>query len=62
MSEYKYEPHSWRKPKRYPWLVCQHCGLVALKNHLTEWAIGKGCNYKDAVGHKNAVEKYTKLF
>lgn len=39
MSEYKHEAHSWRKPKRYPWMVCQNCGLVALKNPLTEWAI-----------------------
>ena len=62
MADYKHEAHSWRKPKRYPWMVCQNCGLVALKNPLTEWAINKGCNYKEASGYSDAIKKHTRLF
>lgn len=37
-------PHSLEKRfKKLPWLVCRHCGLVALKNQATADALRVGC-------------------
>lgn len=41
---YKYEPHAFYKRKFLPWLICAHCGLIALNNAFTRWAIEKGCD------------------
>lgn len=41
---YTYEPHSFKKRKGIPWLVCQHCGLVCVRNSFTAWAVKVGCN------------------
>jgi hypothetical protein len=45
---YKNEPHNFNyhltgTAYRY----CVHCGLVAMRNELSQWAIKQGCNYKD---------------
>jgi hypothetical protein len=41
---YKFEAHKPRQlTKRIPWLVCQYCGLVYLKNNVSRWCISKGC-------------------
>lgn len=44
---YKMEPHHPVKWKGIPWVVCQKCGLVYLRNPLTEWSIKHGCNSSD---------------
>lgn len=45
---YKMEPHSFTKlSKSFPWLYCKHCGLVSLRNELTEWCRRMGCNASD---------------
>ena len=50
MSKFEYEPHTLSKMyKAIPWLVCRYCGLVYLKNAPTQWAIRKGCNWRDAL-------------
>lgn len=36
-------PHHPRKLGRLSWLVCRFCGLVYLRNAVTEAAIRKGC-------------------
>lgn len=38
-------PHDMRplRAKRFPWLVCQHCGLVSLRNDATRKALKVGC-------------------
>ena len=59
MTPYKAEPHNFKKPKRLPWLVCQHCGLVRLNNRLTEWAVQKGCNFNDHPDRQSAIIKFT---
>ena len=40
---YKYESHTPTRIKGIPWTLCKHCGLVYLKNSLTQWCIAKGC-------------------
>ncbi len=44
---YKMEPHHFAVVKRIPWLRCKSCGLVTLRNALTEWATRMGCNASD---------------
>lgn len=40
--------HRWYAPKRLPWFrFCIVCGLLALKNAVTEKAIKKGCCRED---------------
>jgi len=34
--------------------VCINCGLVRLKNLLTEWAIARGCDYDEHPGWAEA--------
>ena len=48
--KYSYESHSTQKIKGMPWLYCKHCGLVFLRNKLTNWCAKMGCNYSY---HKN---------
>jgi hypothetical protein len=40
----KRPPHVTRKFKAIPWLVCRFCGLVFLRNALTEHHIRLGCD------------------
>lgn len=42
---YKFEPHSAKMIKRIPWPICQHCGLMFLKNKISRWCIKTGCNH-----------------
>jgi len=56
---YTYEGHAPKKKKGMPWLVCQHCGLVYLKNEFTAWAIRMGCNANDHSGYAAARQKFT---
>ena len=42
---YTYEAHKPVTSKAFPWLRCQHCGLLFLKNTATKKAIKAGCNY-----------------
>ena len=42
--------------------VCSGCGLVALNNDFTRWAISKGCMNHLHPDFKNAYRRYTKLF
>ena len=54
---YKHEPHNLKPMKRFPWLVCQKCGLVTLRNSITEWCLRMGCNAGDHSGYKAALAK-----
>jgi hypothetical protein len=41
---YSFEAHTPTKLKGTPWLYCKHCGLVYLRNYITQWCIKMGCN------------------
>jgi hypothetical protein len=43
---YSFEAHSPTKLKNTPWLYCKYCGLVYLRNPITNWCIKMGCNYR----------------
>ncbi|MCI0558693.1 MAG: hypothetical protein MN733_09370 [Nitrososphaera sp.] len=43
---YKFEPHNM-KGKISSWTYCNRCGLIALRNFFSDWAIRMGCNNED---------------
>lgn len=60
MSKY----HEWvNMPARkisstYPWAICDKCGLVRLKNKISQWAARQECgNYK----HLPEFQRFLKL-
>lgn len=44
---YKLEPHAFVPAKKLAWLRCKKCGLLTLRNQLTEWCERMGCNASD---------------
>ena len=56
---YVYEPHSFTS-KAYHWWMCSKCGLLRLKNGLTEWSVEKGCKADLHPAFKSVVRMYTK--
>lgn len=53
---YKYKPHNF-KGKINNKSYCIHCGLVALNNDFTRWAIDKGCMNELHPSYKNQRKK-----
>jgi len=49
---YKFEPHRPSKLASLPWMHCQKCGLVYLRNAFSQWAIRMGCNNEDHPQHE----------
>lgn len=44
MPAFVLDPHSPRKIKGLPWVVCRYCGLVYLHNDFTRWCVRMGCD------------------
>lgn len=58
-TPYKLEGHSindWRVGGK---LVCRTCGLVALNNDLSRYAVQLGCNYASHPTWKQTVRRLT---
>jgi hypothetical protein len=58
---FKHVGHSFVAVKGLPWPVCKSCGLVRLRNPLTDWCVRHGCNYHDAPGYRATVRRLTKV-
>lgn len=52
---YRLQGHSWRSSKRLPWLICQTCGLVSLRNIRTRWCEKMGCLARQHPEYKKRV-------
>lgn len=52
-----FRPHAWKAIKGLPWPVCTGCGLLRLKNALTDWCVRHGCNHEDHPGYAEAVKR-----
>ncbi len=37
--------------------VCGECGLMRLKNLLTDWCAARGCRYDEAPGYEEALRE-----
>lgn len=44
---YVFEAHHFARMKCVAYLRCKHCGLLTLRNVLTEWCTRMGCNAND---------------
>jgi len=51
---YKFEAHKFTKRLVERWEYCSSCGLIALRNDPTFWAIKTGCNYEKHPNFKKA--------
>ena len=58
---YKMKGHSWVPLKGAGKNVCSCCGLMALRNKATDWAIAKGCHHTDHPQYENAMKRLTKM-
>jgi hypothetical protein len=60
---YKFEGHSFGpiRLKNYPWHICRNCGLVKLRNKLTQWCVKMGCNNEDHLQYSNELRKVGKI-
>lgn len=54
---YKMVGHVWEPMKGIGKQRCKYCGLVALRNPLTQWCIDKGCNHEDHPQYEKMVKK-----
>ena len=59
---YTYEKHHFYPDKNAGKQVCAWCGLIALRNKASDWAVEKGCNYRLHTSYQSAMTKFTKQF
>lgn len=52
---FTHRSHSYSKWKQLPWMICDICGLVRLRNPITDWCDRHGCNNDDHPGYKRAI-------
>lgn len=60
-APYKLEHHSFTGWRICNWQVCTKCGLMRLKNPLTDEAIRLGCNHTDHPNWKQTVSRLTQM-
>ena len=59
--KYTFDPHKPRKlTKTIPWLYCPKCGLLYLRNSITQWCIKMGCDHEYHPQYKKMLKKFTK--
>lgn len=56
------EAHVWWTSRVIPQSYCIGCGLIRLRNPLTDLAMDLGCNYKEHPQWPAAVHKHTQFF
>ena len=59
-ESYKMKGHSFSLLKGVGKQYCRCCGLVALNNAATQWAVDKGCNYEDHPQFRSVMKRLTK--
>lgn len=58
--KYKFVAHSFVPLKEAGKNYCTTCGLVSLRNKLTDWCINKGCLHDVHPQYKQTVKRHTK--
>ncbi len=59
---FKVTPHHFVARRSVGREVCQGCGLLRLRNDLTEWAVKRGCDYREAAGYADALRMLPAAF
>ena len=54
---YKMQGHSFKPLNGVGKMYCSRCGLIALRNHATNWCVQHGCNYQDHKSYESAMKK-----
>lgn len=49
--------HNWIKIKSLPWPICSGCGLLKLRNKLTDMAVSCGCDHEDHPRYQKLLRK-----
>lgn len=49
-------PHRWVVNKHLPRQLCASCGLVRLRNRLTDWCVSHGCDHDEHPGYRTAIQ------
>lgn len=57
---YKIEAHSFVSLKQVGRQYCRKCGLIAVNNELSQWAVRMGCNYSDHPSYQATIHRFTK--
>lgn len=57
---YKMVAHSWVAMNGTGKQKCSRCGLVRLRNPLTDWCIAKGCYHEDHPQYKAKTKQLCK--
>lgn len=59
--KWTFEGHAWKADRPVAKLtsraICIHCGLLRLRNLLTDWCVRQGCNYEDHPGYTQAMRR-----
>lgn len=59
MSDYEFVPHQFSRGFTVGGKAfCPRCGLIALNNEFTGWAISKGCNNADHPSFESKIKRY----
>lgn len=57
VEPYKLKGHSFVPLKGIGKSYCRNCGLVALRNPISDWCVEKGCEYKNHSQYAHAFRK-----
>lgn len=59
-NDYKYQPHTFIVMKGVGKQICKSCGLMALRNDITNWCINKGCYAEDHPEYQKTLIRLSK--
>jgi len=59
-ESYKMVPHKWGPLNGVGKQYCYSCGLVRLRNPLTDWCVDKGCYHEDHPQYKSKIKHLCK--
>lgn len=57
LEPYKMRGHSFTPLKGVGKSWCKNCGLVALRNPISDWCVDKGCEYKSHTQYQAALKR-----
>lgn len=56
-ARFRVVPHSFASLRGIPWQVCRGCGLVLLRNELTDFCVRHGCEHESHPFYKRELTK-----
>ena len=53
------DAHEFARLKAIPWPICRRCGLVWLRNPISDWAVRHGCGHADRPDYRAVLARLT---